>query len=77
MKKKTQKTNQSQQFAVQAFDEEFYRLMNATDKRENKQALSIRLDPFVLQFFKGFGDKYQTRMSAVLRAYALRYDQTD
>lgn len=34
-----------------------------------KQAISLRVDPDVLEFFKSEGRGYQTRMNAVLRAY--------
>lgn len=36
---------------------------------EPKQAISLRVDPDVLDFFKSEGRGYQTRMNAVLRAY--------
>ena len=34
-----------------------------------KQAISLRVDPDVLEFFKSQGKGYQTRMNAVLRSY--------
>ncbi len=34
-----------------------------------KTALSLRLDPDVVEFFRAQGKGYQTRMNAVLRAY--------
>jgi len=34
-----------------------------------KSAISLRLDPEVLDWFKAQGPGYQTRMNAVLRAY--------
>jgi len=34
-----------------------------------KQALSLRIDPDVLVWFKSHGKGYQTLMNAVLRAY--------
>ncbi len=36
---------------------------------EKKEALSIRLDPGVLAWFKKQGRGYQTRINAVLRSY--------
>lgn len=36
---------------------------------ESKRAISLRVDPVVLNYFKSFGKGYQTRMNAVLRAY--------
>ena len=34
-----------------------------------KKAVSIRLDPDVLDWFKSQGSRYQTRINAVLRSY--------
>ena len=34
-----------------------------------KQAISVRLDPDILEFFKVAGPGYQTRMNAALRLY--------
>ena len=34
-----------------------------------KRAISLRIDPDVLSFFKSLGKGYQTRINAVLRAY--------
>jgi uncharacterized protein (DUF4415 family) len=34
-----------------------------------KQLISLRLDADVIDFFKGEGSRYQTRINAVLRAY--------
>lgn len=36
---------------------------------DKKQAVSLRLDPDVLAFFKAPGPGYQTRISAVLKSY--------
>lgn len=36
---------------------------------EIKQAISLRVDQDILDFFKSEGRGYQTRMNAVLRAY--------
>ena len=38
-------------------------------KPKTKEALSMRVDPDILEFFRGMGDGYQTRMHSVLRAY--------
>lgn len=35
----------------------------------SKKAISMRVDPDIIDFFKDEGDGYQTRMHAVLRAY--------
>jgi uncharacterized protein (DUF4415 family) len=36
---------------------------------ENKEQITLRLDPEVIRFFKRTGRGYQSRMSAVLRSY--------
>ena len=36
---------------------------------ENKQQITLRLDPEVIRFFKQTGKGYQSRMGAVLRSY--------
>ena len=36
---------------------------------ENKQQVTLRLDPDVLSFFKGTGRRYQSRINAALREY--------
>jgi len=40
---------------------------------EPKQQVTLRIDKDVLEFFKEQGNRYQTRMNAVLRAYALAH----
>jgi len=37
-----------------------------------KQAISLRVDEDVLDWFKQTGPRYQTRMNAVLRSYVAR-----
>ncbi len=37
-----------------------------------KQAISLRVDEDVLDWFKRTGPRYQTRMNAVLRSYMAR-----
>jgi uncharacterized protein (DUF4415 family) len=36
---------------------------------ENKQQITLRLDPDVVRYFKATGKGYQSRMGAVLRSY--------
>jgi len=36
---------------------------------ENKEAVTLRLDPDILKWFKHHGRGYQTRINAVLRAF--------
>jgi uncharacterized protein (DUF4415 family) len=36
---------------------------------ENKQQITLRLDAEVLSFFKNTGERYQSRINAVLREY--------
>ena len=38
----------------------------------SKQAISLRVDEDVLDWFKDSGPRYQTRMNAVLRSYMAR-----
>jgi uncharacterized protein (DUF4415 family) len=38
----------------------------------SKQAISLRVDEDVLDWFKRTGPRYQTRMNAVLRSYMAR-----
>ena len=41
----------------------------AMPRSSRKSAISLRVDPEVLNWFKAQGPGYQTRMNAVLRAY--------
>jgi len=41
----------------------------AHSRARRKSAISLRVDPEVLNWFKAQGPGYQTRMNAVLRAY--------
>lgn len=43
---------------------------------EPKQAMSIRIDPDVLRWYKDQGPGYQSRMNAVLREYAKAHGAT-
>ena len=43
--------------------------MNAADIPSKKQQITLRIDSDVLDFFKHTGERYQTRINAVLRAY--------
>lgn len=53
---------------IPELDEAFFR--NATVRLPKpKKAVSIRLDQDVLDWFKGNGRGYQTRINAVLRTY--------
>ena len=42
---------------------------HAHSRAHRKSAISLRVDPEVLSWFKAQGPGYQTRMNAVLRAY--------
>jgi uncharacterized protein (DUF4415 family) len=37
---------------------------------ENKRQITLRLDADVIEFFRGTGRRYQSRINAVLRDYA-------
>lgn len=43
----------------------------------SKQAISLRVDRDVLDWFKQTGPRYQTRMNAVLRSYMARLRKRD
>ena len=43
--------------------------MRAVPNVKNKQAVSLRLDPDVLDYFRHSGKRYQTLINSVLRAY--------
>lgn len=43
---------------------------------ENKQQVTLRLDSDVLNFFKGTGKRYQSRINAVLREYIKAHQKT-
>jgi uncharacterized protein (DUF4415 family) len=42
---------------------------------EKKDALSIRLDPVIVTWFRTQGKGYQTRINAVLRSYVEAHSQ--
>jgi uncharacterized protein (DUF4415 family) len=50
-----------------ALDDEFWKMVDA--QKPDKQAISIKLDKDLLDFFKAQGRGYQTRINAVLRHY--------
>lgn len=41
-----------------------------------KEAISLRVDEDVLQWFRSLGPRYQTRMNAVLRSYMAQAERT-
>ncbi len=49
--------------------EEFWRNARLMPPLMGKKAISIRIDPDVLGWFKSHGARYQSRINAVLRAY--------
>ena len=63
------RTPRSPRKAKQAKPEKQTSKNGDTSYRANKQAISIRLDPDVLEWFRSQGDRYQSRMNAALRAY--------
>ncbi len=44
---------------------------------EPKKLISLRLDRDIVEFFRGQGKGYQTRMNAVLRAYMEAVEKKD
>jgi uncharacterized protein (DUF4415 family) len=49
--------------------EEFWKNARLMPPLIAKKPISIRIDPYVLSWFKGTGKRYQSRINAVLRAY--------
>jgi uncharacterized protein (DUF4415 family) len=43
--------------------------MKAAELPHNKQQITLRIDAEVLEYFKGTGKRYQSRINAVLRSY--------
>ena len=54
--------------ALRAIPEDFWQAARVVTP-VSKQALSIRLDTDVIDWFRATGPKYQTRINAVLRSY--------
>jgi uncharacterized protein (DUF4415 family) len=50
--------------------ESFWRNAEILDARHTKSTITLRVDDDVIDFFKHGGAGYQSRMNAVLRAYA-------
>lgn len=40
---------------------------------EPKKAISLRVEPRIIEYYKSFGKGYQKRMQAILNAYALAH----
>jgi len=53
-------------------DEEFFKTARVVYP-EAKEAVSIRLDRDVLEWFKGQGRGYQTKINAVLKTYVIAH----
>ena len=53
---------------IRQLDASFFKNAKLRTPR-NKKAVSLRLDPDVLEWFKEQGEGYQTRINAVLRLY--------
>ena len=54
---------------IPELDEEFWKNAVLTMPEQNKELISIRLDPDVLEYFRRPGAGYQTRINAVLRLW--------
>jgi uncharacterized protein (DUF4415 family) len=52
---------------IPPLDNKFFE--NAIVWKPRKKQLTIRIDSDVYDYFKSFGNKYQTRMNAILRRY--------
>jgi uncharacterized protein (DUF4415 family) len=55
---------------IEAFTKEFLDAVDGFAEVPEKELVSIRIDKPVLKFYRQTGRGYQTRMNAVLRAYA-------
>ena len=55
---------------IPAFTEEFLAAAKWIVEAPEKEQITIRVDKSVLDFYRKTGKGYQTRMNAVLRAYA-------
>jgi len=53
---------------IPATDKEFWKIAKVK-LPQPKKAISLRIDPEVLDWFKAQGKGYQSRMNAVLKAY--------
>jgi uncharacterized protein (DUF4415 family) len=53
---------------IPPLDEEFFASAELR-MPQNKPSITIRLDPDILEWFKGQGKGYQTRINTVLRRY--------
>ena len=54
---------------LRAIPDDFWRQEVRVVTPVSKQAISIRLDTDVIDWFRATGPKYQTRINAVLRSY--------
>lgn len=55
--------------AAPELDEEWFARAEVRGPRSSKQAISFRVDPDVLEYFRSESPQYQSRMHEVLRAY--------
>lgn len=55
---------------IAVFDEAFLAKVEGFIETPEKERISIRIDKVVLDFYRKSGAGYQTRMNAVLKAYA-------
>ena len=47
--------------------------MKSADLPQNKKQITLRIDADVLEFFRATGERYQSRINAVLRSYVLAH----
>ena len=55
--------------AAPELSKDWFARAHVVNPRITKVPISLRVDPDVLDWFKGNSDKYQSLMNAVLRAY--------
>ncbi len=56
--------------AAPILDDDFFKNAKLTVSAAGKERISIMIDKDVLSFFRNLGQGYQSRINAVLRAYA-------
>lgn len=55
---------------VMELDAEWFRTATFVNPKQVRKSISLRIDPNLLDWFRSFGPGYQSRMHAVLAAYA-------
>lgn len=70
VKKKHSKSYVDSKGEVSELDDEWFRTAVLIEPKAPRKSISFRVDPKLLEWFKAEGPGYQSRMHAVLEAYA-------